>query len=156
MFFRTALLASLFVALCAADESKRWFGDTPDDECEVTREESYSCAATYADLNGDDRVSKYEVIYFRNKVIKWWEKALVWVLHETPEKIMDRCAERPHKHHITRKSVNKYTEDCLRHCRDWRLAKEMCDRMDKLDQDELETWKNAYPEWRREQEKGNE
>jgi len=150
-------LWAVAAAVANAQESKRWlFGDTPDDECEVQRKESYECAIKYADLNKDDRVSIYEVIYFRNKVMQWWEKALVWAVRETPEKIMDRCAERPHKHHITRKSIETYTYDCLRHCRDWRLAKKMCDRMDAMDPEDVQEWKDAYPAWRKEQEEEKE
>ena len=144
------ITAAAAAAAAAAAEEKRWFGSaTPNKDCEVQRREAYECAIEYADLNNDSRVSKPEVVYFRTKVMRWWEKDLMWAIRETPEKIMDRCAEWPQKTHITRQSIEDNRKHCLENCRDWRLSKKMCDRMDALDRDEVRRWKAAYPVWRK-------
>lgn len=146
-----ALCALLLVRIAEAKAEGLFQKTTPDDECEVQREDAYACAVKYADLNNDERISYWEVTYFRNQVLRWYEKALVWALNETPEKVMDRCGEEPKKTHVTRASFEASTEKCLRHCYDWRLLISMCKRMDEMDEDELQTYRDAYAEWRREQ-----
>lgn len=124
---------------------------TPDAECEVQREDAYECGVKYADLNKDNRISYLEVVYFRNHVLKWYEKALVWAVNETPDKVMDRCGEKPHKKHITRASFEAAPHECLRHCYDWRLLMGMCDRMEKMSDEEKHEYRSGYAPWRKEQ-----
>ena len=150
-----ALFCTLLLLLCAATETNAevlgLFGHaTPDDQCEVQRDDAYHCAKHYSDLNKDGRVETSEVIYFRNFVLYFWEKALVWAINETPEKIMNRCAEQPHRTYITTASYRKYTWDCLRHCYDWRIAMKMCRRMDALSKHDLKSYFKGYEPWLRE------
>ena len=149
------LIIALVAATTNADAQGLFGHTTPDNECEVQRDDAYACAKNYSDLNHDGRIEKNEVIYFRNFVLYWWERALVWAVNETPEKIMDRCAEKPHKKYITVASYKEYTWDCLRHCYDWRTAMKMCRRMDALPKHDLKAYFRDYEPWLREQASGS-
>jgi hypothetical protein len=121
---------------------------TPDAECEVQRDDAYQCAKKYGDLDGDGRLSKHEVVYFRKYALRWYEKVLVWAINETPEKIMDRCGAEPDKAYITPESYATHTYKCLRHCKDWRLLMKMCDRIEDLGVHEREAYFGGYQHWR--------
>lgn len=95
------------------------------------------------------------MIYFRNFVLHWYEEALVWVVNETPEKIMDRCAAEPDKKYITTESYNSSAENCLKHCKDWRLAVSMCDRMEKKSNWEFKKHTAHFKKWLKEYEKAH-
>lgn len=148
------LLAALVLAQCCSTTASWLSGKiTPDHQCEVQRDDAFHCAVNYADLDGDQRVSKPEVIYFRNFVLHWYEKALVWVVHETPEKIMQRCAAAPDKQYITEASYRAATTECLRHCKDWRLAMAMCKRMEEKSEQERAEHRHHFKKWLRDYER---
>jgi len=118
-----------------------------DDECEVKRDDAYKCAKDYADLDHDGRISKPEVVYFRNFVLHWWERALIWVANETPEKVMDRCAQGPEEQYITTESYENSKMRCLKHCKDWKLLTNMCDRFEAKSHREIRHHRKEFKSW---------